>query len=316
MKRTITVAPTPQTPVFRTSSHRPDESDTVRRRAAAGELTRIGRGIYVDSAGWQTLRPAERHRLRIGAVADRIRSDQVVSHVSAAVVLAVPLVSDPPDRVHLTTPGADRRTTNATFVVHADLSPGSDRTIVTTPDGIRTSGPERVAADLALTMPFTDAVVALDDLLRRGTDRSTVRQTVQRRGPKGRRRALRAIDFADPQSESPGESVGRVRFDQFGTEPPVLQHRFAQSGAPDIVVDFWFPGAGVVIEFDGEVKYRDAQMRGGRSAEDVVIAEKLREDRLRAVPGVRTVIRITWSDLRDEARLRGLLRRAGVRMTR
>ncbi|MGU3410920.1 hypothetical protein ACLBWP_12475 [Microbacterium sp. M1A1_1b] len=236
--------------------------------------------------------------------------------MSAAVVLAVPLVTDPPDRVHLTTHGADGRTTNATFIVHADMDPSGDRSTVVTPDGLRTSGPERVAADLALTFPLVDAVVALDDLLRRGTDRARVQQSIERRGPKGRRRALRAVALADPASGSVGESVLRVRFDDLGTERPVLQHRFRQAGLPDIVVDFWFPEAGVVVEFDGEVKYRDAQMRAGRSAEDVVIAEKQREDRLRAMPGVRWVVRLAWSDLWDEGRLRAALRRAGVRMTR
>ncbi|WP_144764364.1 hypothetical protein [Curtobacterium sp. 9128] len=185
-----------------------------------------------------------------------------------------------------------------------------------TPDGLRTSGPVRVAADLALTLPLPGAVVALDDLVRRGVDRAAVRRSVERRGPKGRRRALRAIELADPLSDSPGESFARVRFDQFGTERPVLQHRFQESGQPDIVVDFWFPAAGVVVEFDGAVKYRDAGMRGGRSPEDVVIDEKRREDRLRAMPGVRRVVRLTWADLMDENRLRALLRRAGIAMTR
>ncbi|WP_156463573.1 hypothetical protein [Curtobacterium sp. Leaf183] len=316
MQRMLDLAPVPQVPLFRTSSHRPDESDRIRQRAAAGELTRIGRGLFVDTAAWQPLRSAEQHRVRIEAVADRIRPDRVLSHVSAAVVLAVPLVTDPPDRVHLTTPGADGRTTNATFIVHADLDPTGDRSTVRTSDGLRTHGPERVAADLALTFPLVDAVVALDDLLRRGTDRARVRESIERRGPKGRRRALTAVDLADPESGSPGESVLRVRFDQLGTERPVLQHRFRQAGWPDIVVDFWFPAAGVVVEFDGEVKYRDGRMRAGRSVEDVVVAEKHREDRLRAMPGVRAVVRLTWSDLWDEGLLRAALRRAGVRMRR
>ncbi|MBT2504193.1 hypothetical protein [Curtobacterium sp. ISL-83] len=316
MHRQISLAPIPALPVLRTSAHRPDESDVIRQRARSGELARIARGCFVDAAGWDALRPAEQHLVRLQAAADRIRPDQVVSHVSAAVVLGVPMVSSLPGRIHLTSVGGDRRTTNATFIVHADLDPGFEASSITTPAGLRLSGPERIAADTALTLPFVDAVVAMDDLLRRGVTRERVREMLERRGPKGRRRALRAVDFADPSADSPGESVARTRFDEFGTEPPVLQHRFREPGRPDIVVDFWFPAAGVVVEFDGEVKYRDATMRGGLPVEDVVIAEKYREDRLRAMPGVRHVVRLRWADLWDGAALRAKLRRAGVRMTR
>lgn len=316
MNRHIDIASFPELPVLRTSAQRPDESDVIRRRAQSGALTRIARGKFVDSAGWERLRSSERHLVRLLAAADRIRPDQLVSHVSAAVVIGVPMVSALPGRIHLTSVGGDRRTTNATFIVHADLDPGFDLTRITTPAGLRLSGPERIAADLALTLPLVDSVVALDHLLRRGTDWPRVREMVERRGPKGRRRALRTIDFADAASDSAGESVARTRFDQFGTEPPILQHRFREPGQPDIVVDFWFPDAGVVVEFDGEVKYRDASMRGGRSAEDVLVAEKHREDRLRAMPGVRHVVRLRWADLWDEAVLRAKLRRAGVRMSR
>lgn len=82
------------------------------------------------------------------------------------------------------------------------------------------------------------------------------------------------------------------------------------------MVDFWLPDQGIAIEFDGEVKYRDPQLRGGRSAEDVVIAEKYREDRLRAFDEVRGVIRYGWKDVWDEAAFRAKLRRAGVPMSR
>lgn len=50
-----------------------------------------------------------------------------MSHVSAAVVFGVPLLTPPPTRIHVTSSGGDRRTTNATFIVHADLDPsGTD----------------------------------------------------------------------------------------------------------------------------------------------------------------------------------------------
>jgi len=316
MSMNLKLAPVPEVLTYRTSAQRPDESDAIRRRAAAGELTRVARGLYAEAAGWAALRTTEQHHVRVRSFADRIRPGDLVSHVSAAVVFGVPLLTPPPTRIHVTSGGADRRTTNSTFIVHADLDPDRNRRAVTTPDGLVLCGLDRLATDLALTLPFSDAVVALDSLLGRAVERDLVRSAVERRGQKGRRRALRAVDFADAASDSPGESYARARFDQFGTPTPVLQHRFRTAGEPDIVVDFWFPESGVVVEFDGAVKYQRSEYLRGRTPEEALIDEKIREDRLRAFPEVRIVLRLTWSDLRNEWTLRTKLRQAGVRMSR
>ena len=65
-----------------------------------------------------------------------------------------------------------------------------------------------------------------------------------------------------------------------GTPPPELQRRYeCESGVYD--VDFHFAEADAVGEVDGKVKYVDPAMRGDRSADEVVYAEKLREDEIR-----------------------------------
>lgn len=66
----------------------------------------------------------------------------------------------------------------------------------------------------------------------------------------------------------------------------------------------------VSLEFDGKIKYLDARYRQGLSADQIVVLEKLREDRLRAL-GHR-VIRAVWKDLVDPARLLRLLTDAGL----
>ncbi|MFJ3384261.1 MULTISPECIES: hypothetical protein [unclassified Curtobacterium] len=308
--------PVPPCPWFAAHDSRPDEAAALRRRARAGELVRIAHGRYADAAAWAVLRAEERHRLLARAVIDRIPTGHHVSHLSAAALTGVPFLGRWPERVHLTSTGQDRRTTNATFVVHADFDPVSDGRLRFHVDGLVMTDPTRTAIDLAMTLPFRDAVVALDHLLRIGADRDAVSAGLDRRSTRGRRRARRSLAFADPMSDSAGESVARVRLDEYGTPTPVLQHRFTESGMPDIVVDFWFPEHGVVIEFDGEAKYRDPAMRGGRSAEQVALDEKYREDRLRAMPGVRTVVRLRWADLWDELAFRAKLRRAALPMAR
>ena len=74
--------------------------------------------------------------------------------------------------------------------------------------------------------------------------------------------------------------------------------------------DFCWADARVIGEFDGRVKYLDESYLRGRSASDAVIAEKIREGRLRAL-GFR-VTRWTWSDLHSPERLAAQLEAARV----
>ena len=74
--------------------------------------------------------------------------------------------------------------------------------------------------------------------------------------------------------------------------------------------DFWWPDHGVVGEFDGVGKYLREKWMDGRSAAEVVIDEKLREDRLRRQ--VSRVVRWGWDVGGSPSRLGLLLRQAGV----
>jgi hypothetical protein len=89
-------------------------------------------------------------------------------------------------------------------------------------------------------------------------------------------RARDAITFMDARSDSPGESISRVSMWRAGVPAPVLQQRFSPW-----TVDFWWPDYEVIGEFDGAMKYLDTEIRNGKSADQVVYEEKLREDELR-----------------------------------
>ena len=95
------------------------------------------------------------------------------------------------------------------------------------------------------------------------------------------RAAARAVDFADPLSESVGESRSRVLIHRLGLTAPDLQVRVRRrDGSVMARCDFGWEGHRTVGEFDGRVKY-GRLLRPGQSAEDVVWAEKRREDSLR-----------------------------------
>lgn len=124
------------------------------------------------------------------------------------------------------------------------------------------------------------------------------------------RRVLAAVRFADPASESAGESRSRAVIHQLGFEAPRLQHEVWDARGLVGRVDFWWPGSRVVGEFDGRLKYSRSRELSGMDAADVVVEEKLREDRLRSAGC--GVVRWDWSDLEDPARVAAKLEAAGI----
>lgn len=130
---------------------------------------------------------------------------------------------------------------------------------------------------------------------------------------RGRTRWAAAWDFSDAGAESVGESWARVRIAELGFAAPELQRSFLLPDGSTCRTDFYWEGPGVVGEFDGLKKYLRSGMLSGSSPEQVVLAEKHREDGLRAL-GLR-VVRFTWADLTDPIRLQRLLSATEVPLT-
>ena len=80
-----------------------------------------------------------------------------------------------------------------------------------------------------------------------------------------------------------GESRSRVAMSRFGVAPPVLQWEVVGPGGVVLgTAGFGWPEHGVVGEFDGLVRYGRV-LRAGQVRAEAVVAEKRREDRMRAV---------------------------------
>jgi hypothetical protein len=77
-------------------------ADEVRQRRRRRELVNIRRGAYVDPADERLAEAVTRHRLAIEATVRQLGAGAVVSHVSAAVLLGLPVWGLPLDRVHVT----------------------------------------------------------------------------------------------------------------------------------------------------------------------------------------------------------------------
>jgi hypothetical protein len=127
-------------------------------------------------------------------------------------------------------------------------------------------------------------------------------------------RSRDVIAFAETNVDSVLESVSRVSMRVIGCPRPLLQTPYYDRAGFIGEADFDWPDYGTVGEADGDIKYLDPGFRNGRTAEQVVLDEKIREDRFRALP--RMVSRWRWTIAIRPERLRERLMTAGLPMGR
>ena len=297
--------------LFDSFETRHQHARAVRARAER----RVARGVYMDATDWAALDDDEKYAARVRAIALTRTHRPVLSHWSAAVIHGLPVVGNWPTDVHSTAPMAGGRS-RAGVVRHAKRLDEAD---VVEVDGLQLTSVARTVIDMATiasrgcAIAMADRALLVDRFSRRDplTTRDELLATWNRMLPfRGHMRALEVIEFAEDRSESVLESVSRVTMRVIGCPPPRLQIPFYDSDGFIAEPDFSWEKFGIVGEADGEAKYRDARLRGGRSAEQVVIDEKNREDRLRA-RGF-TVCRWGWKVATDPELLRARLSTAGL----
>jgi hypothetical protein len=264
----------------------------IARLLRSGAWTRLRRGAYLTGAA--PAEAAERHRLLVHATLATLRRPAVVSHQSAAVLLGLPLWDVPLDKVHITRrpPGYS----GSSAVLRSHIARLREDEVIPMGSYAVTSR-VRTALDLARSLPFGTAVVALDAALQAGAlSQKVLRQRVfDLSATRGGRAAARAVAFADGRSESVGESRSRVLLHALGLMPTALQHEIrTPDGALVGRTDFAWEAERVVGEFDGRIKY-GRLLKPGQEPGDAVFEEKRREDAIRDEGW--GVVRWTWRDL-------------------
>ncbi|MEV7528124.1 hypothetical protein [Agrococcus sediminis] len=253
-----------------------DAGEPMRLRRAP-DLRRIRRGAYVDKAAYAALPEHDRHLVAVRAVA-LTRPGAVFARESALALAGLPH-GRPREVFTIGDPGASGRRHG---VVSARVAIADDDVIVE--DGIARCTTAYALAHLARVGRQVDAVSALDEALRlEAATRDEVMDALGRQGARGRRRAAWAVAFADPRSQSVGESWSRVAIHRIGAPAPQLQVEVATrlgSRYPDFLWER--PGMRPLGgEFDGAWKYGVIAESNGVQAVDAVIAEKRRDDALR-----------------------------------
>lgn len=180
--------------------------------------------------------------------------------------------------------------------------------------GVLAASLEETALDFACRRHPLEAFVAVSMIMRQLVqfDRFRIRESRQRaerlrrhllglletrKGAKGRRRARRIIELADPACESIGECALLWILLTLAPELPVTQVEIHVEGSR-YFVDIAILGLRIVIEFDGMGKM-------GRTEREVreALREQLRRQEALQRDGW-TVIRVRWEDLRDPDALR------------
>ena len=311
----------PRTGLFVVQSVGVSDTDArqFRRSVDRGQGTRLRRGVFTTADRWGGLAPEDRYLDRIRAVVATRRHDPVVSHQSAAALWGIPVGGAWPQAVHvLAVPASRVRSKNGVFVHRTAF----DWAEVVELDGVLVTSPARTLLDLARTTTFENAVVALDHGMnpRRATPEVLVypdelsEMLARCQSVRGSTKAQRAIDFARPDADNPGESLSRVAIFELGFPDPELQCQHPNPRGGWYFTDFEWPRFRLIGEFDGRGKYLKDEYLHGRAPGDVVYAEKVREDHLRA-EGFR-VVRWGPAELANRGALGRLLAAAGLPATR
>lgn len=287
----------------------PGERSALYAQIRSGSLVRVLRGCYIRLEVWDRLDLDERYRVRVHAAAGYFGRFTVFSHESAAAMWRLPWIGRWSDRAHAigVRAGGGR---SSTWLIRHIRDVAEPPAVI---DGLRVTGLASTVVDLAATLEFGRGIVIADAALRRTAEvsRSDLQRLVSSvPSTQGAARARAVIAFADGAADRPGESLSRVAMHRARIPLPQLQAELQGASGTWWTVDFWWPQFNVIGEFDGKLKYTDPQFRNGRTADEVLYDEKMREDDLRAAGFGFT--RWPWKVALSAPALKAHLARAGV----
>lgn len=270
------------------------EQSSVRAQVRAGQLTLVRHGGYV--AGEIAPRPEERHLALLRTTVPVLDEASVLSHGTAGLLWGLPVPGRLLTKVHTTRQGNSGGTVGRWLHSHRAGLSSAD---LAERDGLVVTSLPRTVVDLCCLSRDNEALMVMDAAARiLGGVEEVQKELAGAARRKGIGVARWAVQHASPLAESPGESLSRYWMIISGIDQPELQHEVRDdSGALLARADFAWPARRLLGEFDGRIKYEGDLVAEGMSAADVIMAEKRRENRLRAAGW--WIIRWLWSDLQD-----------------
>ena len=284
----------------------------LRRRKAQGDVLCLAPRVFARKSYWNDLCESAR-AIHLMKALGETHPHEVFSHTSAALAyglqvpwrIAFPLHSVVPERSH------SRSLNNLIRHGRASVSP-----IVF--DGVRVTTPEQTVADCLQVLELPDALAVADSALRTGllSEDAVIEAAESLKGKPGYEHAVQVARLADGRSANGGESIARAALLEIGCKPPDLQRKFTDplTGQTYYGDFFWEcdDGTTVLGELDGYDKYFDATMTQGKTPEEVMAEERMRESHLTAV--VDRVMRFRFADALNPVELAKLCGVFGVPM--
>lgn len=216
-----------------------------------GFLRRMVKGVYVAAhvADCIELRAAA---LRLVVPLDAVVTDRSAGWLHGAEMILAPNdhLAVPPVSVFLNRRGARLRN-GITDSGQRFLRPED----VVELFGVRVTTPLRTACDLGRLLGRDGAFAALDTMLRLGvfTREELSEETERHRRQRGVRQLRAFAPLVDPRSESPAESVTRLRWHDLGVlPPPELQIEVERPGAWSYRIDLGVEALRFGVEYLGE----------------------------------------------------------------
>jgi len=263
--------------------------DAIRQRL----IVRIRPGTYAPR-GHADLSPEERHRLLAFATQDKLPSDVVLSHHSAAVIHTGVSFGLDLSKVHVTRRGRVTARAEASVVHHGGSLPDDDIVEI---DGHHVVVPGRAALETAVVAGTEAGLVQTSQVLRHGVTPEELHERLETmvRWP-GVARVRLAVAWASPECESVGELRSLYMFRMGGVPIPRMQVEYFDADGFSLGrVDFDWEEFRHCGEFDGLLKYGRLNPYSGDNLGHVIVDEKRREDRIRE--SGRGMSRWVWSDL-------------------
>ncbi len=236
-------------------SHAVSEGFLTRKQLHSGLYRRVLHNVYVDQAA------EDSHQLRARAAGLVMPRDAALGGRSAAGWYGAPFAASTDPVLVVARSGCPWDGPRGVRVHKTELRPGDVE--VHRETGLRLTTPGRTAWDVATTESVGTAVALLDGMLRAAvlSEGDLAREFGRRRGQWRSTRAAGVLALVDRRAGSPPESRVRVACVLAGLEPPVPQFVVYQDGRCLGTVDLAWEEARLVVEYEGEYHFDDAQIR-------------------------------------------------------
>lgn len=259
--------------------------DRITRLLRSRSLVAVARGVYADRRHFDELPPWRRFQLRSRAFVIASPPNAHASDWSAVALLELPTAPEPPPVPSVIRLGSRSSGSNRTINGRTRFAAVPDRWL-TEVDGVATLRPAFVAVDLARSCDRRMSLMLADAAAVRDRSRDGLAQAMADLSEWPRvRHAAWAATNADPDAESPLETVGRLAFIDGGL-PASLSNVWVGDGYPRWRLDHYWPEHRLAAEGDGLGKY------GAIEPARVLREEKAREWQLQQW-GIR-VVRYGW----------------------